>query len=238
MSDPKEQTSRKKEYYERPTVVSDYDASRFEGATGRWIRSVEERAVAELLVRATGSGTGCAIDAPTGTGRLIPLLRPHYRRIIASDISRTMLDCAARHRADDYLLADAAALPLPAGEADLVLSSRFIFHFEDPLPFFREASRLLRPGGHYLFDAYHWTPRTWIPGDQTWMGGRVYTHQPEGLLRRAASVGLQPVEIRGTFILTPFIYQFLPLAVVRLIESAGTALGGGRTKSYYLFRKA
>jgi ubiquinone/menaquinone biosynthesis C-methylase UbiE len=238
MPTPSDPNSLKKAYYERATVVRNYESSRFGGTSGGWIRSMEEAAISSLLAQVRLPQEGVALDLPTGTGRMIPLLRNHCKRIIASDISQPMLADAARYGADQYLLGDASAVNLPIGSVDLILASRFLFHFETPQPFFREAARLLRPGGYYLFDAYNWTPRVWIPGSQRWLGGRVFNHSRVVIQASAQSHGFSLVQQQGVFAVTPFIYQFMPLFLVRFIEGAAQAtFGSVKTKTYYLLRK-
>ena len=238
MQSPFDPNFLKKSYYERGSVVRDYESSRFGSFSGRWVRAAEEAAINNLLAKARPPKEGVALDLPTGTGRMIPLLRYRFKRVIACDISQSMLMDATRYKADQYLLCDAAAVNLAPGSVDVILSSRFLFHYEDPLPFFIEASRLLRAGGYYIFDAYNWTPRVWIPGSQRWLGGRVFNHSQAVIKANAQAHGFTLIQQHGVFALTPFIYQFLPLFIVRFIESIGAVvLGETKTKTYYLLRK-
>jgi len=46
-----------------------------------------------------------------------------------------------------FLQGDACALPFPDARFDVVLAVESIFHFRDRLTFFREAARVLKPGG-------------------------------------------------------------------------------------------
>ncbi len=48
-------------------------------------------------------------------------------------------------------VAAAEALPLPAASVDVVISAWVLEHLPDPLRCFREVSRVLRPGGTFLF---------------------------------------------------------------------------------------
>jgi ubiquinone/menaquinone biosynthesis C-methylase UbiE len=229
----------KKEYYERPKIVGDYDRWRFGGPSGQWIKQAEENAVAELLETAVLPLDGVGLDVPTGTGRMIPVLRQKLPRVIACDISAPMLQASAKYGADRYLLSDATRLDLSSASVDLVLSSRFYFHYQEIRDYLAEAARVLKPGGYLLFDAYNWTPRTLIPGRQRRLGGRVFTHSRSLIERQAVQCGLSLVATKGVFVITPFVYQYLPLMIVRTIEHFGDfLLKGIKSKTYYLLRKS
>lgn len=233
-----EQELLKKEFYERPEVVSQYDATRFGSPVGRWIKQSEENAVAHLLTVLGLPPGGTGLDLPTGTGRMIPLLRTRLTRIIAADVSEAMLQEARKHGADEYLLGDAAQLPLAAGRVDFILSNRFLFHVADLQKYFAEAARVLKPGGGFVFDVYNWTPKAWFPGAQRQWGGRMFTHSRRTVEACARAHGCSLIACQGVFALPPVLYLRLPLPVTRLLDRVLTALLAGYTvKVYYLLRK-
>ena len=239
MTDRSDPTAMKKEYYERPDVVGNYERWRFGGVSGRWIRQIEEDAVSELVAKADLPAGGIALDLPTGTGRMIPVLRRRLARVIACDISAPMLAAAARYGADEYLHSDAARINLPPGCVHLVLSCRFYPHFREVGGFLAEAARVLRPGGYLLFDAHNWSPRSLIPGSQRWLGGRVFNHSRSLIEAEAAARGFSIAATKDEFAITPFVYQYLPFPVVRIVESLGDFLPGGiKARTYYLLRKS
>ncbi|MEE9607415.1 MAG: methyltransferase domain-containing protein [Myxococcota bacterium] len=108
-----------------------------------------------LALRATGH----LLDIGTGPGE-IPLLiceRLESVRVTGVDLSRQMLRhaqrlCGASPRAARVALrrADAKRLPFRDACFDAVASNTILHHLPDPLPFLREARRVLRPGGALL----------------------------------------------------------------------------------------
>jgi ubiquinone/menaquinone biosynthesis C-methylase UbiE len=103
--------------------------------------------------------SGHMLDIGTGPGD-IPLLVCEglpAARITAIDLSPAMLDQARERVAASDLgdrihlaRADAKHLDFPAEHFDAVFSNTVLHHLPDPLPFLRDARRVLRPGGALL----------------------------------------------------------------------------------------
>jgi ubiquinone/menaquinone biosynthesis C-methylase UbiE len=76
--------------------------------------------------------------------------------IVATDLNRAMLDVAQARLGDrpDYREADAQALPFEDESFDLILCQFGVMFFPDRVGAYREARRVLRPGGHFLFNAW------------------------------------------------------------------------------------
>lgn len=117
---------------------------------------VQKRVVGELirLLRGEGEPSGPLLDVGTGTGLLTAELLRNFPdvRPVVSDLAHGMtLHAAERLPAVPAIDADARTLPFRDGVFDLVLSSSVYQWVEDLPAAFREASRILAPGGRFAF---------------------------------------------------------------------------------------
>ena len=77
--------------------------------------------------------------------------------IVATDLNQTMLDQAAMietNRTVEWRQADAMQLPFQDGSFDVVVCQFGVMFFPDKATAFSEARRVLRPGGHFVFNAW------------------------------------------------------------------------------------
>ena len=228
----------KTKYYQKQTIVDRYDDHRFGERSGRWVQESEENAMEFLMNQIDTSSGNRALDLPTGTGRMIPILRKRFDCVLACDLSSVMLEKAKLKKADYYFLATGSQLMLKSQCIDFILASRFIFHFSDPSVYLKEMNRVLKENAYLLFDAYNWTPRIWIPGKQAQWGGRVHVHSKREIENLANESGFRVVDSRGIFVITPYLYRYLPFFLVKWIETLGSRLLPGlKTKTYYLLKK-
>jgi len=100
-----------------------------------------------------------------GTGRNLPLYARDVR-LLAVDNAEGMLEVARRRAttlaasgdsgsasggaAAEFVVADATALPLPAGSVDAVVDTFSLCSYEDPAAALAEMARVLAPGGRLL----------------------------------------------------------------------------------------
>jgi SAM-dependent methyltransferase len=91
------------------------------------------------------------IDVGCGTGFVTAFELPHYKMVVAADISRKMLEVAKRRlgRSEllNFLVCDADFLPFKDGVADLVSVSSVLHHLPRPFSSLKEISRILKRGG-------------------------------------------------------------------------------------------
>jgi ubiquinone/menaquinone biosynthesis C-methylase UbiE len=106
-----------------------------------------------------GPQSGLVLDAGTGTARIPILICQKYPQlqIIASDLSKNMLLIASKNVKQAGLqkqisleLAASKQLPYQDGQFDMVISNSIVHHLPDPLPFFLEIKRVLKPNGAIL----------------------------------------------------------------------------------------
>jgi ArsR family transcriptional regulator len=118
--------------------------------------------VAEAEVEAAVSaalGTGpfdFLVDLGTGTGRILELFAPRFRRGLGVDLNPAMLAYARAKLARPELAhaqvrqANIYDLPLGDRSADAVVMHLVLHFFSDPQRAIREAARVLAPGGRLL----------------------------------------------------------------------------------------
>jgi ubiquinone/menaquinone biosynthesis C-methylase UbiE len=160
-----------KEAYQRDDLAEDYIASRFEREPfGRAQHERQVRVVREVV---SSLGVKSLLEVASGPARLTVHV-PRVPRACIVEQSPAMLRIAAR-RLHDYhadhwqpIRGDAFRLPLADRQFDLVMAFRLIRHFDlaDRQRLLAEMRRVLRPGGHVLFDvvnepAFGWLLAKW-----------------------------------------------------------------------------
>jgi SAM-dependent methyltransferase len=89
---------------------------------------------------------GLAWDCGAGTGQATIPLASRFDRVVATDISGSMLEQAPRHPRVNYRVAPAEASGLPPASVDLIAVAQAL-HWLDVKAFYGEAARVLVPGG-------------------------------------------------------------------------------------------
>ena len=99
-----------------------------------------------------------ALDLPSGTGRLSPVVAEFAERVILADSSEDMLAVARDDLPDlpaEYLQTDAQEIRLADRSVDLVFSHRFLNHIYDPGERARILGELARVSRRYLALSYY-----------------------------------------------------------------------------------
>jgi ubiquinone/menaquinone biosynthesis C-methylase UbiE len=116
---------------------------------------------ADLARRLPPDPPGDVLELACGTGGVTRHLRTRLaltHRLVATDISKAMLDYARGKLADldgiEWLEADATSLPAGDGEFGAVVCGFGIMFFPDRLAALREARRALQKGGILLFNVW------------------------------------------------------------------------------------
>ncbi|MDA0667776.1 MAG: class I SAM-dependent methyltransferase [Planctomycetota bacterium] len=125
-----------------------YDAMDHSGANDAFIARLLELGV-----------HGRVLDIGCGPGHIALQLvtqKPELE-VVGVDLSENMLKIAEEHKAVcaqgdrvEFLIADAKGLDFPDDSFDTVCSNSILHHIPDPVPFLREAWRVLKPGGVFL----------------------------------------------------------------------------------------
>jgi len=111
-----------------------------------------------LLELAQPSSDWLMLDVATGGGHTALKFAPHVARVVAADLTPTMLHAArafiAEQRAANvvYSASDAENLPFADNSFDLVTCRIAPHHFPDCYRFVQECARVLKPGGLLLVE--------------------------------------------------------------------------------------
>jgi SAM-dependent methyltransferase len=113
--------------------------------------------VRRLAVRPSGDVLEIACGTGIVTRRLRSRLEPSVR-LVASDLSRAMLDYARRKLGEpkgvEWREADACRLPFADGEFGAVVCAFGVMFVPDRQAAFREVRRVLKAGGTFLFNVW------------------------------------------------------------------------------------
>lgn len=118
---------------------------------------VDGTAVLTRMMRERLPQSGLVLDigAGHGNGTRHPCKRPGIR-LIGVDVSA---DVIKNQQVDQYFVQDANSLPFANNEIDAVFSDFTIEHLETPSRVIAEVSRVLKPGGPFVFrtvNAFHY----------------------------------------------------------------------------------
>jgi ubiquinone/menaquinone biosynthesis C-methylase UbiE len=115
---------------------------------------------ADLAGRVAALAPRDVLETAAGTGVLTRALASRLApstRIVATDLNQAMLDQAARRQQGgvvEWQQADALALPFGDRSFDVVACQFGAMFFPDKVQGYREARRVLKPGGRYVFNVW------------------------------------------------------------------------------------
>lgn len=146
---------------------------------------------ADLAQRAASLSPGAVLETAAGTGVLTRALAPRLppgARYIVTDLNRPMLDYAASQQGPDSRIewrqADALALPFENASFDLVCCQFGAMFFPDRIAGYREARRVLKSGGHFLFNVWDRIEENVFADDVTNALAKMFPDDPPRFLAR------------------------------------------------------
>jgi ubiquinone/menaquinone biosynthesis C-methylase UbiE len=163
-----------------------------------------EKFAADIAQRAAALSPNTILETAAGSGvvtrALAPKLSPNARYVV-TDLNQPMLDyAAARQGADsriDWRKADAQALPFEDAAFDLVCCQFGAMFFPDRPSGYREAKRVLKPGGHFLFNVWDRIEENIFADEVTNALAEVFPRDPPRFLARTPHGYHDTAQIRG-----------------------------------------
>jgi ubiquinone/menaquinone biosynthesis C-methylase UbiE len=146
---------------------------------------------ADLAQRAASFSPITVLEIAAGTGVVTRVLAPKLSlgaSYVVTDLNQPMLDYAASRQAPDSRItwrqADAQALPFEDAAFDLVCCQFGAMFFPDRTSAYREAKRVLKPGGHLLFSVWDRIEENVFADDVTNSLARIFPNDPPRFLIR------------------------------------------------------
>jgi ubiquinone/menaquinone biosynthesis C-methylase UbiE len=150
-----------------------------------------ERFAADLAQRAASLSPSAVLETAAGSGVVTRALTPRLSSsasYIVTDLNQPMLDYAATQQAPDRRIkwrkADAQALPFENATFDLVCCQFGVMFFPDRSSGYREAKRVLKPGGYFLFNVWDRIEENVFADDVTNALAKVFPNDPPRFLAR------------------------------------------------------
>ncbi len=146
---------------------------------------------ADLAQRAASLSPRAVLETAAGTGVVTRALAPRLppgASYIVTDLNQPMLDYAASRQAPDTCIewrqADALALPFDDAAFDLVCCQFGAMFFPSRIAGYREAKRVLKPGGHFLFNVWDRIEDNVFADDVTNALAEIFPNDPPRFLAR------------------------------------------------------
>jgi ubiquinone/menaquinone biosynthesis C-methylase UbiE len=146
---------------------------------------------ADIAQRVTCHGPDHVLEAAAGSGVVTRAVAPALKssaRYVVTDLNQPMLDHAAKVQgADDRITrqqANALELPFADGEFDVVCCQFGVMFFPDRKAGYREARRVLKPGGRFIFNVWNHITHNVFADDVTKALKEVFPDDPPLFMAR------------------------------------------------------
>jgi SAM-dependent methyltransferase len=123
-----------------------------------------------------------------------------HTRIVATDLNQSMLDLAQSRLSDGRItwqVADALALPFEPQTFDVVACQFGVMFFPDKIEGYKEACRVLKPGGRYLFNVWDTLATSDFPLAISSALEELFPDDPPGFMARTPHGYHDETRIRG-----------------------------------------
>ena len=146
---------------------------------------------------------GRVLETAAGTGivtRALAKALPREVEIVATDLNQAMLDLASgKLQAPNvrWQQADAQALPFDDASFDAVVCQFGVMFFPDKQAGYREALRVLKPGGRFLFNVWDSLDRNEVSRIISEAAGKAFPNDPPRFVERVPFGYFDPDRIRG-----------------------------------------
>jgi ubiquinone/menaquinone biosynthesis C-methylase UbiE len=145
----------------------------------------------DIAQRAAALSPSAVLETAAGSGVVTRALAPKLAldaSYAVTDLNQPMLDYAATRQAADHRIiwrkADALALPFEDGSFDLMCCQFGVMFFPDRPSGYREAKRVLKPGGYFLFNVWDRIEENVFANDVTNALAEVFPSDPPRFLAR------------------------------------------------------
>ena len=156
-----------------------------------------------MAARLDGLTQGRVLETAAGTGivtRALAKALPRDVEIVATDLNQAMLDLASgKLQAPNvrWQQADAQALPFDDASFDAVVCQFGVMFFPDKQAGYREALRVLKPGGRFLFNVWDSLDRNEVSRIVSEAAGKAFPNDPPRFVERVPFGYFDPDRIRG-----------------------------------------
>ena len=146
---------------------------------------------ADIARRAASLSPNAVLETAAGSGVVTRALAPRLppaATYVVTDLNQPMVDYAASRQPPDTRInwrqADALALPFEDATFDLVCCQFGAMFFPNRTSGYREARRVLKPGGHFLFNVWDRIEENVFADDVTKALAKMFPHDPPRFLAR------------------------------------------------------
>ncbi len=146
---------------------------------------------ADIAQRAASLSPKAVLETAAGSGVVTRALAPGLPKdasYVVTDLNQPMLDYAASRQPPDTRIswrqADALALPFEDATFDLVCCQFGAMFFPDRVSGYREARRVLKRGGHFLFSVWDRIEENVFADDVTNALARIFPNDPPRFMAR------------------------------------------------------